>query len=311
MLEAEQILKIFHCIDSTFGVGRSKETTIECNPDDIRQPFLETLRATPVNRISMGIQSFDDRKLKLIGRRHTADDAKRAVRLCQDSGFGNISIDLIYGLPGQTVEEFVGDIHTAIALGVTHISAYCLSYEEGTPLTAMLKKGTITPVSDDDCALMYDALCETMRSHGYTHYEISNFALPGYRSIHNSNYWNGTPYIGIGAAAHSFNGTERKWNISDLDRYTNGILSGHPETGSEQLTPDDRYNEMIMLALRTSDGLDLRRLDTEFGAGTSAAFLSEAGVWIKKGDLIHIGGTVRFNESGLFRSDGITASLFR
>lgn len=310
-MEQELIRTIIRKAEETFGLSDVREMTFECNPDDISAEFLASLRLTPVNRISMGIQSFNDRRLRFLNRRHTAQEAVEAVRLCQEAGYGNISIDLIYGQPGQSPDEFREDLAIAVSLGVTHISAYCLSYEEGTPLGHMLQSGTVKAVSDEECAEMYGILCDAMRAAGFQHYEISNFALPGYRSRHNSSYWNGTAYLGLGSGAHSYDGTTRRWNVADLDRYISSTALGKTETEQEQLSITDRYNEMLMLSLRTCEGLSLEMLDSTFGTGTSKTLLTGAAQWFEKGDLIHEGSCVRFSESGLFTCDSVISSLFR
>lgn len=310
-LSALQIHRILDNADSVFGLSGIEEATIECNPDDINGEFLSGIRDTAINRISIGIQSLDDGILELIHRRHTAAEALYAIELCKSAGFSNISADLIYGLPGQTCDSFQRDLQTLADLGTPHISAYCLSYEEGTPLHRMLADGRIHQAPDDVCADMYTILCNTLKDNGYWHYEISNFCRPGYRSQHNSSYWNRTEYIGLGAAAHSFDGIIRRWNISDIDKYITGILSGNPSFGQERLTDSDRYNETLMLSLRTSDGLSINDIQHDFGKDAVGRLLSSAAEWIESGDLIlSDDGRMRLTESGLFRSDGIVSSMF-
>ncbi len=309
-LSITQIQTITDKAAKVFDLSGLEECTLECNPDDITKEFLSGLNGTPVSRISMGIQSLSDSVLSLIRRRHTASQALSSIRLCQEAGFSNISIDLIYGLPGQSAEEFRRDILRVIDCGVTHISAYCLTYEEGTPMHRMLMQGDISATTDEECALMYNILCSTMREKGFQHYEISNFCLPGYHSRHNSSYWDGTPYLGLGSGAHSFNGSVRRWNVADIDRYMRGIASGQPECGQEALTETDRYNEFLMLSLRTTAGISLNLMRERFGQNAVNEFLRNAGKWIQKGDLIHEAGRVRFSESGLFTSDGTVSSLF-
>lgn len=309
-LDTEALKAILLKADSVFGLSGLEEATVECNPDDINETFLSGLKETPINRISMGIQSLDNDILRFIRRRHTAEEAIKAVKMCKSQGYNNISADLIYGFPGQTVDGFISDLKQITDLGVTHISAYCLSYEEGTPLQKMLSDGRITPASDDLCAEMYDALCDTMRSEGFIHYEVSNFSLSGYHSRHNSRYWDGTPYLGIGAGAHSFDGVRRSWNVADIDRYIRGIESGTPERELETLSRDERRNEAVMLSLRTQKGLSISGFSREFGQEAASELLRSAIRWTKSGDLILEGDTLRFSESGLFRGDGIICSLF-
>lgn len=310
-LSTRQIHTITDKLSKVFDLSALEEATLECNPDDITKEFLSGLSETPVNRISMGIQSLNDSVLSLIRRRHTASQALSSIRQCQEAGFSNINIDLIYGLPGQSTEEFRRDVQRVIDSGVTHISAYCLTYEEGTPIHRMLTQGDITATTDDECALMYGILCDTMRINGFQHYEISNFCLPGYHSRHNSSYWNGTPYLGLGSGAHSFDGSVRRWNVTDIDKYMLGIASEEPEYGQEVLTETDLYNEFLMLSLRTTAGISLSLMSERFGENAVIDFLNDAEKRIQKGELIHETDRVRFSESGLFTSDGIVSSLFR
>lgn len=217
--------------------------------------YLQELRQTGINRLSIGIQSFQDELLELIGRRHNAQQAIDAVHMAQEAGFENISVDLMYALPTQTMTQWKADIETALGLGIQHISSYGLMYEEGTTLTKMLEQGEIEAIDEDTENAMYDYLCERLKQAGFVHYEVSNFALPGREAKHNSSYWNGTSYIGVGAGAHSYIGHVRSWNPSDLDAYIKGINMGTLVRESETLTERDLYNERIMLGLRTNRGI--------------------------------------------------------
>jgi len=233
------------------------EYTFEINPGDATKEYLQGLRKMGVNRLSMGVQSFQDTLLRFIGRRHNAQQAIEAVRKAQEAGFENISIDLMYALPGQTMAQWKADIETALGLGVQHISSYGLMYEEGTALTKMRDKGEIEAIDEETENAMYDYLCERLREAGFVHYEVSNFALPGYEAKHNSSYWNGTPYIGIGAGAHSYIGNVRSWNPNDLEAYITGMNQGTLVREQEVLSDKDLYNEQIMLGLRTYKGCKL------------------------------------------------------
>lgn len=239
----------------TVGIAHAQEVTMEMNPGDVSAAYLQALRRTGINRLSIGIQSFQDELLQRIGRRHTAQQAIEAVRMAQEAGYDNISIDLMYALPAQTMAQWEADIAQALRLGVQHISSYGLMYEEGTAMTRMLEKGEIEAIDEDTENAMYDRLCERLKDAGFVHYEVSNFALPGYEAKHNSSYWDGTPYIGVGAGAHSYIGRVRSWNPSDLDAYIRGISDGTLVRESETLTDKDLYNERIMLGLRTNNGI--------------------------------------------------------
>lgn len=224
---------------------------MELNPGDATPEYLQSLRSVGINRLSIGIQSFKDHLLQLIGRRHTVAQAIDTVHWAQAAGFDNISIDLMYALPTQTLNQWRADIQIALHMGVQHISSYGLMYEEGTAMTKMRDKGLITSIDEDIENEMYDYLCERLGKEGFEHYEVSNFALPGRESKHNSSYWDGTPYIGVGAGAHSYIGRVRSWNPNDLNAY----ISGTYKRESEILTEEDLYNESIMLGLRTKRGV--------------------------------------------------------
>ncbi|MGN1239462.1 MAG: radical SAM family heme chaperone HemW, partial [Paludibacteraceae bacterium] len=249
------------------SIGRTIEVTLEANPGDLTPDYLRAIREAGVNRLSIGIQSFDDEVLRLIGRRHTAAKAKAAVKAAQAAGFDNISIDLIYGIPSQRstlnsqLSAWQDQIRQALQLGVQHISTYCLSYEDGTRMTRMLEQGEITEVDEDTENAMYDLLVSQLKEANFEHYEVSNFALPGYRSRHNSSYWNRTPYIGLGAGAHSYDGARtRSWNPDNLEEYIRAMERGEDASACETLTDTDLYNERIMLGLRTAEGIAISEL---------------------------------------------------
>ena len=235
--------------------GERQEITLEANPGDITQEKARAWRAMGINRLSIGIQSFEDELLQLIGRRHNAEQARQAVAIAQSAGFDNISIDLMYALPSQTMQQWQHDVAQALQLNVQHISTYGLIYEEGTALTTLLDHGVVEAVDEETEMQMYDYLVEQLTANGYIHYEVSNFALPNCESKHNSSYWNDTPYIGLGAGAHSYNGQQRQWNISDLDTYIQQANAHQLQPHIEQLTDEQRHIERIMLGLRTRHGV--------------------------------------------------------
>ena len=257
------------------------EVTLEANPGDITQEKAHAWRRMGINRLSIGIQTFDDDLLRLIGRRHTAEQARQAVVIAQAAGFDNISIDLMYALPSQTIEQWQRDVAEALQLGVQHISTYGLIYEEGTVLTALLERGHITPVDEDTEMQMYDYLVGQLTAKGFEHYEVSNFALPDRRSKHNSNYWNDTPYIGLGAGAHSYDGKVRSWNISDIDAYIEQAMAHNLHPEQELLNEEDRHTERVMLGLRTNQGIAI----SEIEASKAQAYI-EQGLLTKKDDRI-------------------------
>lgn len=241
------------------------EYTVEFNPGDATEEYIRGLKDIGVNRLSMGVQSFQDELLQLIGRRHNAQQAIEAVQMAQEAGFDNLSIDLIYALPGQTMEQWKADIEKALRFGIQHISTYGLMYEEGTALTKMRDRGEIQETDEETENAMYDYLCERLKEAGFVHYEVSNFALPGYEAKHNSSYWDGTPYVGVGAGAHSYIRNIRSWNPNDLEAYIRGIEEGTLVRESETLSEQDLYNERIMLGLRTNKGIPLSDVNVRNG----------------------------------------------
>lgn len=254
---------LFNNIYKVYGCA-SRETTVEVNPDDVDANLVQCLVANGVNRVSMGAQTFDDERLRWLHRRHTSKQVYEAVDRLRQAGIKRISVDLMYGFPNQTTEQWQYDIDEVLRLGVEHVSAYSLMYEEGTPLYRMLEKHEINEVDEELSLWMYNKLVEQLRSAGYEHYEVSNFALPGCRAQHNSSYWNDTPYIGLGAAAHSYNRNVRQWNVSDIDAYMAAINEGRVPFEQEKIDADTHYDDLVTTALRTSDGLDLTMLSAQY-----------------------------------------------
>ena len=238
-----------------------QEITMEANPGDITLERAQAWRKMGINRLSIGIQSFDDKLLQLIGRRHTAEQARKAVAAAQAAGFDNISIDLMYALPSQTMEQWQKDVAEALQMDVQHISTYGLIYEEGTVLMTLLDHGVIEAVDEDTEMQMYDYLVGQLAANNFEHYEVSNFALPNRQSRHNSSYWNNTPYIGLGADAHSYDGQVRQWNISDLDTYIAQAMAHQLQPEKEVLSEEQRHTERVMLGLRTNSGIGIDEID--------------------------------------------------
>ena len=289
------------------GLG---EVTLEANPDDLTEEYIQGLRTLPINRVSLGIQSFHDRTLRLVGRRHTAMEAIDAVRRLQRAGLTNISIDLIYGLPGESIYDWGYSLDQAIALGVKHISAYHLTYEEGTRLWRMLEQGLVQPIDEEQSVRSFELLRERLLAAGYEHYEISNFALPGYHSRHNSSYWKGTPYIGIGPGAHSYDGLNRRWNLTDLITYIATPQGDDVPHEVEHLTTDERYDERIITELRTSRGIDLTKLKSDFGERYHTHCLRCATPYLDRGQLSHTADDhLRLTPESIFISDAIIRDL--
>lgn len=304
-LSSEALLMLFDAID----FSNASEITMECNPDDITPEFADTLNKIPVNRVSMGVQTFNDDRLRFLHRRHNSDEVFEAVRILRNSGIANISIDLMYGFSEETIDQWQEDIEQALTINPEHISAYCLSYEEGTPLYNMLKKGTIRENDEESCRTMYYKLIDRLKEAGYEHYEISNFARNGFQSRHNSGYWSGIPYLGIGAGAHSYNTTSRQWNIADIDTYMAEIEQNKIPAEREELDTQTRYNDTVMLSLRTSQGINLDEIEHNFSSYFVRFCLKAAECYIRDGLLINTDNHLRLTRKGLFVSDMIMSDL--
>ena len=291
--------------------GKDKlEITLEANPDDLTEEYVQELMALPVNRVSMGIQTFHDHTLRLIGRRHTAQEAIDAVRRLQRAGITNISIDLIYGLPGESLSDWTYSLDQAIALGVKHISAYHLTYEEGTRLWRMKEQGLVSPIDEEQSIRSFELLREKLLAAGYEHYEISNFALPGYHSRHNSSYWQDIPYIGVGPGAHSYDGARRRWNLSNLADYVATPSGEDVPHEVEHLTPDERYDERIITELRTARGINLTKLSADFGPRYHAHCMHAAAPYLSRGQLVHTDDNfLRLTPESIFISDAVMRDL--
>ena len=304
------LARLIDGLKATLDLNAVEEFTLEANPDDVTPEWSAAVRALGVNRVSMGVQSFQDAVLRLVGRRHTARQAIDAVASLRHVGIDNISIDLIYGLPGQTLETWAESVRQAVDLRPQHISAYGLTYEPGTRLWQQRECGEVVEASEDQYLDMYRILVGLLRVAGYEHYEISNFALPGYRSRHNSSYWNETPYLGLGAAAHSYDGTMRRSNPADLCGYIRRITSGQPACQVEDLAWWERYDERVMLGLRTADGVDAHRLRSDFGDKAWAHFVSEARRHIDAGNMICTDdGRYILTSEGIVLSDSVMRDL--
>lgn len=306
-LPARALAAILNEVCRLFPVDFDAEVTVEANPDDVTPEWLAALSHTPVNRLSMGVQSFDDALLRLIRRRHTAQQAVCAVEQAARHGISNVSIDLIYGLPTQTMEQWQADVRQALALDVQHLSAYSLSYEEGTPLWRMLEQGRIEEADEELSLCMYEHLIDSTRAAGFTHYEISNFCRPGRHSQHNSAYWHGVPYLGFGPGAHSYDGMRtRRWNLSDLKGYVQAAGSMPPHQ-SEVLTDDELYDETVMTRLRTSEGLSLDLLTAAY----RAYCMAQAEPHLRAGRLEQARSTIRLTRQGIFTSNDIISDLMK
>ena len=311
ILSNEQFLLIFDAIYKLFTVAENAEITFEANPDDLTPEFLASLHELPFNRISIGIQSFDDKDLKRINRRHTSEQAVEAVKNAQKAGFGNISIDLIYGLPFQTLETWGDQLDMALSLQIQHISAYGLTYEEGTALWKQRENGKIEVVDDLVMNEMYLLLLDKIKTKGFEAYEISNFALPGYQSRHNSAYWKQEPYLGIGPSAHSYDVVSRQWNIASITDYIKAINSNSVFYEREELSLNDRYNDFVMVSLRTSEGLDVKIMEKDFGHELAEYCLQNIKTFIDSEQVYYSDGKLRLTAEGIQISNLILIQLMK
>ena len=301
-LSSDQLSQLFIYINKVYSIAPDAEITMECNPDDVTPAFVASLSQLPINRVSMGAQTFDDNRLRFLHRRHTAAQVPVAVRLLRDAGIRNISVDLMYGFPGESLDDWQRDIDAALALDVEHLSAYCLMIEEGTPLYQMEP----SPLCDEELErAMYEMLMDLLTAAGYEHYEISNFAKNGYRSRHNSSYWQDVPYIGLGAAAHSYDIKSRSWNVADIKTYLENIKRGIRPCERELLDDDTHYNDRVTVALRTCEGLDLNSLSDKY----RHYCLREAQRFLDDGLLSMHDSHLTLTRKGLFVSDYIMSSL--
>ena len=326
-LTFDQLRQLFIFINKVYplpskpgGAEDRPEITIEVNPDDVTVEFAAVLQQLPVNRVSMGIQTFDDQRLHFLRRRHTARQAIEAVSILRAAGIRNISIDLMYGFPGETLADWEADIDAALALNVEHLSAYCLMIEEGTPLHRMLKQHTGDEETERQ---MYEVLIDRLTTAGYEHYEISNFARitpptggaggghSPFRSRHNSSYWNGTPYIGLGAAAHSYDIRSRSWNVADIRQYIEGMERCERIFEEELLDDDTRYNDIVTVALRTREGINLNALSEKYRnyCIKNARRYLDDGLLELTTPLSPVTSHLRLTRRGLFVSDMVMSNL--
>lgn len=308
-LSREDFNRVFETIYREFQVDSNAEITMEANPDDLTPQYLKTIRELPFNRLSIGIQSFDDEELKFLKRRHSARKAIEAVKLSQALGYDNISIDLMYGLPNQTMKIWEKNLNTAIELNIQHISSYHLIYEQGTKLYRLFKMGDVTPVDEDLSVDMFSVMIDRLTSTGFDHYEISNFARNGLYSRHNSSYWLGEKYLGLGPAAHSYNGQNRAWNIASISKYIEGIGKNSSYLEIEYLDENTRYNDFILTGIRTKWGVDLSKLESRFGLKMKNFCLQNAQKYINRNFLSLDNNILKLTRKGIFISDGIMSDL--
>ena len=308
-LEAKDFEQIFQALYRLYEISPEAEITIEANPDDLTDEYVGMLRTFPFNRLSMGIQTFQEDILRLLHRRHTAQQAVEAFNRCRKAGFTNISIDLMYGLPGETLQTWETDLRQAVSMKPEHISAYHLIYEEGTVLWKLREQHRVEEVDEDLSVSLFTQLIHKLKDNGYQHYEISNFCLPGMHSRHNSSYWTGKKYLGCGPSAHSYNGISRQWNVASLDRYIEQVNNGQTYFEVEDLDLYTRYNDFVITTIRTMWGMQLDTLKEQFGEKLYNYCLRMAQPHLSQGTLELSNNVLKLTEKGVFISDGIMSDM--
>lgn len=310
ILDNIEVEDFIRTIKLYYKVADDAEVSFEANPEDLSTGYLEGLKKAGINRLSIGTQSFFDSDLELMHRIHDSKKAILAIQDSQNAGFGNISIDLIYGLPGQPDGVWEKNLEIALSMGVQHFSAYHLTYEAGTIFEHWRKKGRIKAVNEEVSLRQFSILLSKAIPKGFEHYEISNFALPGYQSKHNKGYWQQKKYLGVGPSAHSYDGKARRWNIKSNKKYIEGVTSGENYYEIEYLTSEDHFNEYIMTSLRTNLGADMIIIEERFGKEKAEYFQKKIKKYVKSGKIIPQESRYRLSQEGIFISDLIISDTF-
>jgi len=311
LLSVTELMRLWDTLEKHFPDQQLEEVTLEANPDDLSPAYLKELRQTPVSRLSIGIQSFQDNDLRYMNRAHNAGQAAYAVKAAQDAGFEEISIDLIYGTPTMSDKEWQHNIDQALSLQVPHISCYALTVEARTALAHAIAKGRSRQPEEGQTAAQFGQLMTRLREGGFDHYEISNFARPGHYARHSTNYWKGIPYLGLGPSAHSFNIRSRQWNVAHNAAYIKSLLTENKVPYErEELSAEDRHNEYLMTALRTMWGADLEHVEKAFGAGSRKRLEQESARYLERGWMELQQGHLVLSTSGKLLADRIASELF-
>ncbi|MEO5571575.1 MAG: radical SAM family heme chaperone HemW [Bacteroidia bacterium] len=310
LLSEKEINSIFYQLSKYFQIQPGAENTLEANPDDLTKEYLKSLRKTPVNRLSIGIQSFSDPDLRFMNRAHDSEMALNSVQAANDAGFENLSIDLIYGTPGMNNETWINNLQTAFALNVNHLSCYSLTVEAKTALAKMIRQRKVAEVNDQKTADQFELLVKLSRENGFEHYEISNFCRNEKYAVHNSNYWKGEQYLGLGPSAHSYNGTSRQWNIANNSLYIKSLLNNKLNFEKEELTISQKYNEYVLTSLRTKWGTSLNQIINTFGVEFEKHFLKETKNFSKDGFLSEKENIFYLTDKGKLFADKIASGLF-
>jgi oxygen-independent coproporphyrinogen III oxidase len=309
LLTAEELLRVMEKLRQTFEVTPDAEITWEANPDDISSRTLKAWKKAGVNRLSIGIQSFFEQDLRWMNRAHDAQQAQDSIHACKEEGF-NLTIDLIYGTPSLSDGNWIKNLELSVALDIPHLSCYALTVEPGTALYKKMLLQEGPSIDSADQARQFTLMVASLQSAGYDHYEISNFARPGKRSRHNTGYWLGKPYLGLGPSAHSYNRTSRQWNVSSNRRYLDSLAKGELPFEKEELTPVQMLNEYLMVSLRMAEGINLDYFKTAFGEQATASLNRQCEPYIQRGRMILSDGRLKLTEAGKLFADGIAADLF-
>jgi oxygen-independent coproporphyrinogen-3 oxidase len=310
ILSESELDQIFESVYSSYEVNNDAEITLEANPDDLTLHKIKELKKSPFNRLSIGVQSFYDEDLKWMNRAHNQSQSERAIKESQDCGFENITVDLIYGLPNLTDNNWEQNLNKAFAMDVQHISAYCLTIEPRTALADFVKKGKVSNADEEKNANQFLIMTSLMRENDFLQYEISNFCKNEMYSKHNSNYWKGEHYIGIGPSAHSFDGSSRQWNVKNNNRYIKSANENKIDADIEQLTDKQKYNEYILTSLRTIWGVDTERVNEKFGATIHSHFLHELSRYKDSDYIVKKENNITLTDSGKLIADKIASDLF-
>lgn len=309
ILAADEIYRLINAITQLHDVAADVEITLEANPDDLNYHKLKALHQTPVNRLSIGIQSFFDEDLAWMNRVHRANEAEASVKRAQDIGFENITVDLIYGYPLLSDEKWRHNLQKVFDLEIPHVSTYSMTVEPQTALASFINKKKQSPMNDEQSAAHFAMMLDAMENNGFEQYEISNFCKPGHYSRHNSNYWRGIKYLGLGPSAHSFNGQSRQWNVANNPQYIKAVMEDTVPAETETLTEANRLNEYIMTTLRTKWGIDLNKLD-QIATGSSQELLKIAARYLNDGSIIQTENVITLTPNGKLYADRISAALF-
>lgn len=310
LLSKDELNQIFTTIHENFSISSDAEISFECNPDDISEEYCKTLRSFGINRLSIGIQSFFDDDLQLLNRRHSADSALRAVKIAQNTGFQNITVDLIYGLPNMTLNRWKQNLQEVEKLHIQHLSAYSLMVEEHTALHKFVKTGKFILPNEDSVLEQFNYLIDWSERTGFEQYEISNFAKNGMYSRHNSSYWTGSQYLGVGPSAHSFDGKNRFWNVANNAKYIESINNNVIPSECETLSTRDRYNELIMTGLRTKKGVDIGLIKNNFPDEYYRNFVTQKNIFLSQGLLQECQNSISLTRKGIMLSDMIMSDFF-